>query len=60
MEMLADIVDAVIGGDGDTHRDTHTLEISATSSAPNATTTVREDEKGLTQVATAVVSSTAH
>lgn len=60
MEMLADIVDVVIGGGGDTHRDTHTLEISATSSAPIATTTVREDEKGLTQVATAVVSSTAH
>ena len=47
MEMLADIVDAVIGGD--THRDTHTLEICAPFGAPIATTTIRNDDRGFTQ-----------
>jgi len=44
MQMLAEIVDAVIGGD--THRDTHTLEICGPSGVPIATTTIRNDERG--------------
>lgn len=44
MVMLAEVVDAVIGGD--THLDTHTLEIAAPSGAPIATLTVGNDPAG--------------
>ena len=44
MPMLADIVDAVIGGD--THRDSHTLELVAPSGVTLATLTVGNDEPG--------------
>jgi transposase len=44
MPMLAEVVDAVVGGD--THRDTHTLELTAPSGVPLATTTVDNDGAG--------------
>jgi transposase len=44
MTMLAEVVDAVVGGD--THRDTHTLEIATAVGAPLATLTVSNDEAG--------------
>jgi transposase len=44
MTMLAEMVDAVIGGD--THRDTHTLEIATPVGAPIATLTISNDEAG--------------
>jgi transposase len=46
--MLADIVDAVIGGD--THRDSHTLELVAPSGVTLATLTVGNDEAGYAEV----------
>lgn len=45
--MLADEVDAVVGGD--THRDTHTLEIAAPSGATIATTTISNDDNGFAE-----------
>ena len=44
MAMLADVVDAVIGGD--THRDTHTLEMTTPAGATITTITVGNDEPG--------------
>lgn len=44
MTMLADTVDAVIGGD--THRDSHTLEIASATGSPIATTTISNDVAG--------------
>lgn len=44
MPMLADIVDAVIGGD--THRDTHTLELVTSAGTSVATTVIGNDETG--------------
>jgi transposase len=46
--MVADVVDAVIGGD--THTDTHTMEIAAPSGAPIATLTVENDQAGYAAV----------
>jgi transposase len=48
MPMVADVVDAVIGGD--THTDTHTMEIAAPSGAPIATLTVENDQAGYAAV----------
>jgi transposase len=42
--MLAEVVDAVVGGD--THRDTHTLELTAPSGVPLATAVVGNDAAG--------------
>lgn len=47
MPMLADVIDAVVGGD--THRDTHTLEIAHPSGAVIACTTISNDEAGFAQ-----------
>jgi len=44
MPMVADVVDAVIGGD--THKDTHTVELASPSGALIATLTVANDEAG--------------
>ena len=44
MPMLADVVDAVVGGD--THRDTHALELTAPSGATIATLRIGNDERG--------------
>jgi transposase len=44
MSMLADLVDAVIGGD--THKDTHTLEMSSPTGAVIATTTIGNTAAG--------------
>jgi transposase len=44
MTMLADVVDAVIGGD--THRDTHSLEMTTPSGAALATLTISNDDSG--------------
>ena len=43
--MLAEVVDAVVGGD--THRDTHALELTAPSGATIATLMIGNDERGL-------------
>ena len=45
--MLADVVDAVIGGD--THRDTHTLEMTTPAGATITTITVGNDEAGFVE-----------
>jgi len=42
--MLADVVDAVVGGD--THRDTHALELVAPSGVSLATVSISNDERG--------------
>jgi hypothetical protein len=42
--MLAEVVDAVIGGD--THRDTHALEMTAPTGVSIATLSVSNDERG--------------
>jgi hypothetical protein len=42
--MLAEVVDAVVGGD--THRDTHTFELTAPSGATIATRMIGNDESG--------------
>lgn len=47
MSMLADVIDAVVGGD--THRDTHTLEIATPAGAVIATTSIRNDENGFAE-----------
>jgi transposase len=47
MTMLADVVDAVIGGD--THRDTHALEMVAPSGATIAVLSVGNDEDGFAE-----------
>jgi transposase len=47
MSMLADFVDAVIGGD--THKDTHTLEMSSPTGAVIATTTIGNTAAGYAQ-----------
>lgn len=47
MPLVAEVVDAVIGGD--THRDTHTLEMTAPTGATLATTTIDNDEAGLAE-----------
>jgi hypothetical protein len=44
MSMLADVVDAVVGGD--THCDTHTLELIAPSDVSIATVSISNDERG--------------
>ncbi len=44
MTMLADLVDAVIGGD--THRDTHTLEMTSPTGATISVCTVTNDAAG--------------
>lgn len=44
MTMLAETVDAVVGGD--THRDTHTLEIASAVGAPISTLTISNDVAG--------------
>lgn len=46
MTMLAEVVDAVIGGD--THRDTHALEMLAPNGATIATLSIDNDEEGFT------------
>jgi transposase len=50
MSMLAELVDAVIGGD--THRDTHALEIATPAGVPISTLTVGNDESGYTAALT--------
>jgi hypothetical protein len=45
LSMLADVVDAVVGGD--THRDTHTLELIVPSGVSIATVSISNDERGL-------------
>jgi transposase len=42
--MVAEVVDAVVGGD--THKDTHTLEIAAASGVPLASIVVGNDDAG--------------
>src|SRR6478735_2982205 len=48
MPLLAEVVDAVVGGD--THRDTHTLELTAPTGATISTLTVANDEDGFATV----------
>jgi Transposase len=48
--MLADVVDAVVGGD--THRDTHTLELTAPTGTPIATLRIRNDAAGFARAVT--------
>lgn len=48
MPLLAEVVDAVVGGD--THRDTHTLELTAPTGATISTLTVDNDEDGFATV----------
>jgi hypothetical protein len=43
--MLAEVVDAVIGGD--THRDTHALDLTAPTGVTIATLSISNDERGL-------------
>src|SRR3954469_23364286 len=45
--LVAEVVDAVIGGD--THRDTHALEMTAPTDATIATIAIDNDEKGFAQ-----------
>ncbi|WP_262285834.1 IS110 family transposase [Micromonospora sp. MA102] len=47
MPMLADVVDAVIGGD--THRDSHALELTAPSGVHIATLSITNDEAGFAE-----------
>ena len=47
MLMLADTINAVVGGD--THRDTHALEIANPTGTPIATLEIDNDEPGLAQ-----------
>ena len=47
MTMLADLVDAVIGGD--THRDTHTLEMTSPTGATISVCTVTNDAAGFAE-----------
>ncbi len=42
--MLADVVDAVVGGD--THRDTHALELTTPTGVTIATLSISNDERG--------------
>jgi transposase len=44
MSMLAEVVDAVVGGD--THRDTHALELTASTGVTIATLVIGNDEHG--------------
>lgn len=48
MPLLAEVVDAVVGGD--THRDTHTLELTAPTGATISTLTIDNDEDGFATV----------
>jgi transposase len=50
MSMLADQVDAVIGGD--THKDTHTLEMTSPTGAVIATTTINNTPAGYAEAIT--------
>jgi len=45
--MLAEVVDAVVGGD--THRDTHALDLTALSGVPLATVSISNDERGFAE-----------
>jgi transposase len=47
MSMLAHVVDAVRGGD--THRDTHTLEMITSTGAVVATVSISNDERGFAE-----------
>lgn len=47
MTLVADVVDAVVGGD--THRDTHALEICAPSGARIASVEIDNDDAGFEQ-----------
>lgn len=47
MTMLAENVDAVIGGD--THRDTHALEMTAPNGTTLATLTITDDTAGFAE-----------
>jgi hypothetical protein len=47
MPMLAEVVDAVVGGD--THRDTHAVELTAPSGATIATLMIGNDERGFAE-----------
>jgi len=47
MKMLAETVDAVIGGD--THRDTHTPQMCTLTGAPIAALTIANDEQGFAE-----------
>ena len=47
MSLVAEVVDAVVGGD--THRDTHALEITAASGVTIATVLVSNDQAGFTE-----------
>lgn len=44
MTMLAELIDAVVGGD--THRETHTLELVTPNGVPLATRQIRNDDSG--------------
>lgn len=44
MSLVAEVVDAVVGGD--THRDTHALEMTAPTGATISTVSVENDEAG--------------
>ncbi len=48
MPLVAEVVDAVVGGD--THRDTHALEMTAPTGARIATLTVDNDDQGYAEV----------
>src|SRR5665213_3952433 len=50
MTMLADVVDAVIGGD--THRDTHTLEMTSPTGATISVCTVANTDAGFAEALT--------
>src|SRR3954471_4623921 len=47
MLMLADTIDAVVGGD--THRDSHALEIATPTGAPIATLEIDNDDLGFSR-----------
>ena len=47
MTMLAEVVDAVIGGD--THRDTHALEMLAPNGATITTLAIANDDEGFVE-----------
>jgi transposase len=53
MPMVAEEVDAVVGGD--THKDSHTLEIVAAGSVSLAAITVSNDEGGYAQAIAGIV-----
>ena len=48
MSLVAEVVDAVVGGD--THRDIHALEMTAPTGATIATLVVDNDDSGYAQV----------